>query len=328
MKHCIFILGMHRSGTSALGGVLNSIGFDFGSDLMQADNGNPKGYFENNLVYELNRTILTENNSFWHEYNFKIDSINKERLAHYISEAKKIIVNEFRLSENFVIKDPRICMLFPIWEQACLELNINIKVIIPYRNPAEVASSLNKRDNLSHEKSIVLWCEHFLSAEYLSRKYNRIFLFFDDLLDDPISVTHKIGSLTGSKISQENLSSVKGFLDKKIKHNNVSLDNFTNGTPNVIRKIVKLIQERKVEDQALFDDIRTEFYLLLDLFQNKEIKHLKSEHPKLVNDSQLLLATRNSNLFDNQFYLDTYEDVKENTIPPLEHYPQIWSKRK
>ena len=63
MKHCIFILGMHRSGTSALSGVINALGLDLGTNLMQADVYNPKGYFENMLVYEFNRSILEENYS-------------------------------------------------------------------------------------------------------------------------------------------------------------------------------------------------------------------------------------------------------------------------
>ncbi len=35
MKTAYFILGMHRSGTSALGGVLNIMGLEFGSDTMK-----------------------------------------------------------------------------------------------------------------------------------------------------------------------------------------------------------------------------------------------------------------------------------------------------
>jgi hypothetical protein len=89
MKNCTFILGMHRSGTSALGGTLNLMGFDFGSDLMQANEDNPKGYFENNLVYELNRKILREKNSSWDDYGFDIRKIKEVQFKQYVFEAKK-----------------------------------------------------------------------------------------------------------------------------------------------------------------------------------------------------------------------------------------------
>ncbi len=129
MKTVYFILGMHRSGTSALGGVFSNIGLDFGTDLMRADEGNPKGYYENNLIYELNERILQESNSSWDEYHFSVEKIEKEQKVKYIKKAKKIIKAEFRYSEIFAIKDPRICLLFPIWEEACKKLNIDISIL-------------------------------------------------------------------------------------------------------------------------------------------------------------------------------------------------------
>ena len=73
MKIAIFILGMHRSGTSVLGGVLNIIGLDFGSDLMVANAANPKGYFKDNFVYKLNEKILSKNDSDWHDIHLSVD---------------------------------------------------------------------------------------------------------------------------------------------------------------------------------------------------------------------------------------------------------------
>lgn len=144
MKTAFFILGMHRSGTSALGGTLNLLGLEFGSDLMRADEGNPKGYFENNFIYKLNEKILKESGSTWDDYRFDVSMIDKSKKELYKKEAKEIIESEFRYATNFAIKDPRICLLFPFWEEVCCELDIEVKVIIPYRNPVEVAASLKK----------------------------------------------------------------------------------------------------------------------------------------------------------------------------------------
>ncbi len=62
MKQSALVFGMHRSGPSAIRVVLNTMGLDFGSNLMPADDDNQKGYFENMFVFELNRRILEENN--------------------------------------------------------------------------------------------------------------------------------------------------------------------------------------------------------------------------------------------------------------------------
>lgn len=72
---------MHRSGTSALGGTLNLLGLEFGSDLMGADAGNPKGYFENNFVYKLNEKILKESGSAWDDYRFDASDDRQNKRA-------------------------------------------------------------------------------------------------------------------------------------------------------------------------------------------------------------------------------------------------------
>ena len=44
---------MHRSGTSALSGVLEPLGLTVGKTVMPPNAGNPKGYYENNALMEL-----------------------------------------------------------------------------------------------------------------------------------------------------------------------------------------------------------------------------------------------------------------------------------
>ena len=56
----LFVMGMHRSGTSLTARLLNLMGVYFGPEdaLMEADRFNPKGYWERKDVYQLNKTIL------------------------------------------------------------------------------------------------------------------------------------------------------------------------------------------------------------------------------------------------------------------------------
>jgi hypothetical protein len=53
-RKCIFVLGMHRNGTSAMAGLLHGMGLSLGSDLMPATEYeyDEKGYFENNKVFQ------------------------------------------------------------------------------------------------------------------------------------------------------------------------------------------------------------------------------------------------------------------------------------
>ena len=176
---CILILGMHRSGTSALTGVLSMLDVYLGSELMPENEGNEKGYFENDTLYRINKKLLNQMDSSWDDVFFDEEKISNVKS---IGELKNKIKKEFEYSNIFAIKDPRIVFLFPVYKRVLEELNINIKIIIPFRNPMEVASSLNKRNNFSCEKGMLLWAYHFLLVEKFSREFERVFIGFNELV--------------------------------------------------------------------------------------------------------------------------------------------------
>ena len=63
----VVILGMHRSGTSAVAGFLAKAGFFAGeaADLLEAAEDNPKGFFERADVNALNDNFLAELDGAW-----------------------------------------------------------------------------------------------------------------------------------------------------------------------------------------------------------------------------------------------------------------------
>ncbi|MBL4772626.1 MAG: hypothetical protein JKX98_03195 [Alcanivoracaceae bacterium] len=77
------------------------MGLDIGINQMPATKANPKGYFENNLVFHFNHRVLSENESSWDDYHFNINKINKSSLRKYVDDAKTIICEQFRFSEQF-----------------------------------------------------------------------------------------------------------------------------------------------------------------------------------------------------------------------------------
>ena len=58
-QKAIIVLGMHRSGTSAVSGMLAELGVFMGSSLYAPQKGvNEKGFFENSLLVDLNEKLL------------------------------------------------------------------------------------------------------------------------------------------------------------------------------------------------------------------------------------------------------------------------------
>ena len=74
------------------------------------------------------------------------------------------------------IKEPRISILLDAWEGAILKTIPNLKIVVTIRHPAEVASSLQKRDNLSQIVGVQLWVQATLNTIKFARDYSNYFI--------------------------------------------------------------------------------------------------------------------------------------------------------
>ena len=66
-RTAIIVLGMHRTGTSALTRVLNLLGAELGSDLLAAQPDNETGIWEHRPIMEIHERILGALDSDWHD---------------------------------------------------------------------------------------------------------------------------------------------------------------------------------------------------------------------------------------------------------------------
>ena len=57
-KRAVLVLGMHRSGTSAVSRFVNMLGFDLGEHLMAPRKDNPKGFWENEEIIHHNEELM------------------------------------------------------------------------------------------------------------------------------------------------------------------------------------------------------------------------------------------------------------------------------
>ncbi|MEK8020254.1 MAG: hypothetical protein VSS75_025560 [Candidatus Parabeggiatoa sp.] len=64
-NQALIVLGMHRSGTSALTGLLSWLGVDLGLQLLPQHATNERGFWENFQVVEGNENVLKALNSTW-----------------------------------------------------------------------------------------------------------------------------------------------------------------------------------------------------------------------------------------------------------------------
>lgn len=146
----LFILGMHRSGTSCLAGMLECAGFNAG----QVDEWNPdnrKGNREHLAVTPLNEAVLRVNGGAWDRPPERVEVDDQQR-----REMDRIIVDLEDQGRPWFIKDPRILLVPRPW----LDLRSDLRTIGIFRHPLAVAQSLARRDGLALDDGVSLWCRY------------------------------------------------------------------------------------------------------------------------------------------------------------------------
>ena len=221
---CLIVLGMHRSGTSALSGALTIAGLNPGKQLFNPEEDNPKGNFENARITKLNESILAELFARWNDTLLIPDNWwSYERFVAYSQKINQIIMEEIKDGQSILIKDPRLSILLPLYLDVLKELNLNPAFVICVRNPYEIAASLKKRNHLSQEKSLLLWMDYQVKAEYYSRNFPRIFISYFEFLKDPAKILTAIKETLHPDIhlDSETEKQVMTFLDRGLKHHNL-----------------------------------------------------------------------------------------------------------
>ena len=183
VRTILFVLGMHRSGTSVLAGVLAKLGVTPPLDLMPPADQNPLGFFESLGIARFNDDLLATAGSKWDDW-LPFDSrwYESPLCARMAAESGDVFLDSFGTAELVALKDPRICRFVKFWTDAVQGLNAVPKVLMPLRAPLEVAHSLRKRDGFSLEKGLLLWLRHVLDAEYATRSLPRSLFALDDFL--------------------------------------------------------------------------------------------------------------------------------------------------
>ncbi len=321
-KTCIIVLGMHRSGTSLLTGALNKMGLYLGEKLINPAPDNPKGFFENTTVFEINEKIFSYYDSSYDDvFIFNEALIKNEKYPQILFDIEQFIKKEFSGYTVFGLKDPRLCRLLPFWESVLTKMEINEYFIIPLRNPLEIAASLESRNGFTREKSLILWMNHMLEAELYSRGKNRIFINYDKLLNHPEQVLEYItGKLNIDylKSYQEIKSELDDFFDSDLKHFNIS--NFKSD-----ELFIKFVKEFYISLQNLSNnDINEEeltninrqrerYYKLHRFFYNKDLidllKEAKSTNHILTNEIRRLVREKDNLLQEKENIIQKKENI-------------------
>ncbi|RZF60900.1 hypothetical protein EWE75_20595 [Sphingomonas populi] len=190
----VLVLGMHRTGSSAITRFLNFLGCTLPHTLLDANPTNPAGHWESDAIRAFNDGMLAEAGSAWSDWlPMHADWAKSQTYQDNLPAAAKVLDAEFGDAALFVLKDPRICRLAGFWYEVLAQRNIETATLIPLRNPLEVAASLCKRDRMDPTIGQLLWLRHVLDAEFASRGRRRMFTHYEELLDNWSGLADRLG---------------------------------------------------------------------------------------------------------------------------------------
>jgi len=194
----LLVLGMHRSGTSALTRVFSLLGADLPKNMLGPNPTNEVGHWESLDLIAIHDDLLATAGSQWDDWRaFNPDWIQSGVAEGFRGKLLGLLKNDFAGSPLFVVKDPRICRFVPLWLDVVERFGADACIVIPVRNPLEVAASLKRRNDFPPAKSYLLWLRHVLDAERATRHLPRAVVPYKDLLDDWRGVITEVTAKTG-----------------------------------------------------------------------------------------------------------------------------------
>lgn len=207
MKTAILVLGVHRSGTSALTKLINLMGAALPKTLYAPNKDNPLGYWESEVLMKVNDRVLGRAGGRWDAMRpigrgwFRDVGIDDLR-----EELRRAIESEFEGGGLVVIKDPRICQLVPFYEGVLFSMGYETKAVIPTRHPAEVIESLVRRKT-PPDVARQIWLRGIFAVDRDTRAMSRVWTTYEELLGDWGSVEKKVRTLGEFPSRSESLAS-------------------------------------------------------------------------------------------------------------------------
>jgi hypothetical protein len=181
----VLVLGMHRSGTSMLAGALGLLGAGMPKVGFGQREDNPKGHFEPAEIVAFHDRVLASAGHRWWDWDpVPARWYESAQCEAAVAELAALVEGEFGSAPLFVVKDPRLCKLVPLWTRVIAKLGLNALAVLPYRNPIDVAASLHRRDRFPTANCQLMWLRYVLEAEVQSRTIKRAVVSYEKLLSD------------------------------------------------------------------------------------------------------------------------------------------------
>jgi hypothetical protein len=245
-KRIIAVIGVQRSGTSAITRGLQVLGVNLGNfygyDIVSPDN--EKGFFEDLEISYLDVNMLNSIGYTWDNPALPVfDDNTKQVLSAFYPIAANIVNRRFENTDLFGFKDPHAVKLLPFWNEVFKDAGIEVSYIIACRNPLSVIkSSMHNREGFDSVKGFYIWLGATLASLIHSAGYKRIVVDYDELMKNPEKQLRRTAERLNLKFdsgSPEFIEYKESFLSESLRHTSFGIDDLA-ANSDVPPKIAEL----------------------------------------------------------------------------------------
>ncbi|MFI5511725.1 sulfotransferase family protein [Mycobacterium sp. NPDC051804] len=216
----LFVLGVGRSGSSALTRVLSLSGGTLPAGMRRADWNNPRGYWEPRETLSLNETILRQQGSAGFDFSLRLledNGFDADEKAACIAKMGTFL-NGLPDAPIVVIKDSYITNLSDMWFEAARLSGLDVAAVIPVRDPHEVIASQAAAGPMSPELTSAVWLKYSLLAERGTRGLPRVFVSYANLLHDWRRELRRISTTLAVDLHPRDEQAIEEFLTPDLWH--------------------------------------------------------------------------------------------------------------
>jgi hypothetical protein len=347
----VVVLGMHRSGTSALTWLVGRMGAALPGDAMAASGDNGRGYFESVGVARAGERLLRAAKSSWFDPRpLELGRLSEEVRAAHRADLGGAIMQAFGDATVIALKDPRQCRFMPVLREVLAERGYATRAALMLRGADAVAASLGRRDGTALACARLLWLRHMLDAERDTRGLPRAIVRYDRLLADWRAEVPKLAPLLGPGWAPPDgfEADADAFLDPGLRHHE------GRAGPSDFAELDALVRTAEDALDALADDdgdaprsaldhvasrLREAPWITEDAVHD-ELRHRRAPAPVKAEPpppppparpqpggetgvDETVRTIDASGLFDRDFYLAAYPDVAASGLDAIVHYVTI-----
>ena len=251
-RRLVLVVGVGRSGTSLLSGILGQLGFHIPQPEVSADDTNPRGFGEPRWVVDFHSRLLRERRvtvndarpAAWEKTGAAAD------VPSVRGELRDWLAGQLHAGPT-VVKDPRTVWFLPLWLHCAADLGVPTSFVTMLRHPAEIVASARRSYGTWQKDGsrTAAWLNMMLETERVTRGAPRAFVRYEDLLADWVREIRRIGTpIEAPQLAAvERTPQVDRFVDPTLHRSRVRWDELD--VPDRVRDMADDVW-RRVQDLA------------------------------------------------------------------------------